>query len=172
MTAQQSVPGQFVDPYQYNLNDYYQYGPAPTSDVGIAGWFRRNFGGVDTEAARQRRDTAANQAYERASIDSARAWSEYMDNTATQRRVKDIEAAGLNPWLAVQSGISGTGAPSVDTGGTARAHTNSGQSSGILRGLLMLIAGMATKNSNLAAAGGASMATAKQMPYVMTKGHK
>lgn len=43
---------------------------------------------------------------------SARAWEEYMASTQYQRAVKDLEKAGLNPWLAVQSGVSGEGSSS------------------------------------------------------------
>lgn len=39
---------------------------------------------------------------------SARAWEKYLDDTRIQRRMKDFEAAGLNPYLAVtESGLSG-----------------------------------------------------------------
>ena len=40
-----------------------------------------------------------------------RAWNAAREDSAIQRRVKDIEAAGLNPWLALQSGL-GEGAGS------------------------------------------------------------
>ena len=136
--------------------------------VGIPGFFKKLFG-YDVEAERNARVAAANQEYERQSIDSARAWSEYMDNTTYQRRVKDLEAAGLNPWLAVQNGISGTGAPSVDTGGTAQQGMNtSNQSSGILRALLMMVVAFATKNPSAAKAAAAG-ATSNKVWSMMSK---
>lgn len=137
-TAQQG----FVDPYNYEFN-------SPSTAVGYnipglgKGGFIDRIGsmlGIDRETQYEAAKVRENQAYERASIDSARAWSEYMDNTQIQRRVKDIEAAGLNPWLAVQNGISGSGAPSVDTGGTAQHGSSSGQSKSGLSQLLMAIA--------------------------------
>lgn len=49
----------------------------------------------------------------------------YMDSTKTQRAMKDIQAAGLNPWLALQSaGFGG----SVPTG--AAASSAAGQAVG------------------------------------------
>lgn len=137
-TAQQSSG--FVDPYNYEM-------PVGSDNYSIPGLqhggFMSKFGqflGLGSEDVYERRMAAENQAYERASIDSARAWSEYMDNTQVQRRVKDIQAAGLNPWLAVQNGISGSGAPSVDTGGSAQHSQSSGQSKSGLSMLLLALA--------------------------------
>lgn len=80
------------------------------------------------------------KAYERAATQSARAWDEWFDSTSVQRRVADIEKAGLNPWLAIQSGLNISGNSSTaGSGSSARSVHSSKKDSNKLSQIAMAV---------------------------------
>lgn len=127
----------FVDPF----DSMYSYGSIPEEYTGmdsIGGKIGQAFGIVDKNEYQYWLDQQ-DKMYERAAVSSARAWDEYMDSTKYQRMVKDLEAAGLNPWLALQSGLSaGGGSSTASTGSSARNHAKN-ESKSTLGSLAMLL---------------------------------
>lgn len=65
------------------------------------------------------------RAYNSAEAQKTRDWQERMSNTAYQRAVEDLQAAGLNKWLA----ISGGNGASASTPSGATASSSSGDAS-------------------------------------------
>lgn len=116
------------DKYFYGLNSH-------NNTITFDRFLNQVFAPKSTAAG----DEASQRAYEQASMASARAYEQALDNTKYQRAVKDLEAAGLNPWLALQNGLGGLSSGSV-SGYSQTSNTSAKQTkSNNLVGLAALI---------------------------------
>lgn len=135
-TAQQL--GQFQDPYNYTTPgtqaDHDKYDPfndggeQPINPNAIGARISDWLGITNYQSEYNQWMLKNEQDYERAAINSARAWEDYLDSTKYQRMKADLEKAGMNPWLALQNGASASA--SGATSSTGGSHTSKSLSKG------------------------------------------
>lgn len=111
---------------------------------GIENWWTGN-----TDWDRQVAGSMAEMAYNSLEAQANRDWQERMSNTAYQRQVADMKAAGINPYAALSHGASTPGGSAGRVAG-ARGTSSGGRGMQSVINSAVSLAGLAVKGIGFA----------------------
>lgn len=147
-----STPEQVID-FNTFYNNYgrEKYGDGNWVDLDPDHWFTKlgSFFTGDVEKARNLYNaylTNINNRNEAKATQSARAWDEYMNNSAYSRGFADLERAGVNPYLLLNSGsapATSPGAASKPSYSYSKPSSKESSGSGKGRDLALIILAIA-----------------------------
>lgn len=130
-----------------------------------ADWLGRFWNDISGTSA-QNQFNASQSAIERefnaSEAQKNRDWQEYMSNTAYQRQIADMEAAGINPYSISGSGASTPGGSVASATSARSSSSNRSLFSGVLGVLKATIGSQIIANAKKEVASGTSAARAVQ----------
>lgn len=118
---------------------------------GVGNWLSNVFTG-DVDYARQLETLGFQNQFNAEQAQLNRDFQERMANTAYQRAVADMRAAGLNPYLAYSQGGASTPSGSYSSSGAGVASSSGRSAVSLLGSLVSLIVGGVAAGARIASA--------------------